>query len=145
MSTYPQSHLKTQERLFIANVAEIHKLDISHQFNDSFTWVKFSGRCHQSPKDVLCQVWLKLAKWFWKRRLFNFVNVFSLFRNYIPLEKGGALHLNKIESPLPKDALCQVWLKLAQWFWKGNIETNMVHTKKGVHFYNVDYAEIMQN
>ena len=48
---------------------------------------------------------------------FNFDNVFSLFRNYLPLEKGGALHLKKLESPLPKDALCQVWLKLAQWFW----------------------------
>ena len=38
----------------------------------------------QSPssKDALCQVWLKLAKRFWRRRFFNFVNVFSLFRNY---------------------------------------------------------------
>ena len=32
-----------------------------------------------SPKDALCQVWLKLAQWFWRRRFFNFVNVFSLF------------------------------------------------------------------
>ena len=47
------------------------------------------------PKDALGQVWLKLAQWFW-RRFFNFVNVFSLFRNYSPLEKGGALHLNKL-------------------------------------------------
>ena len=44
--------------------------------------------------------------------------VFSLFHNYLPLEKGGALHLNKFESPPPKDALCQVWLKLTQWFWR---------------------------
>ena len=29
------------------------------------------------------------------------------------MEKGGVLHLNKLESPSPKDALCQVWLKLA--------------------------------
>ena len=33
-----------------------------------------------------------------------------------------ALHLIILESPLPKDALCQVWLKLAQYFrrrrWK---------------------------
>ena len=42
---------------------------------------------------------------------FNVVNVFSLFNNYLPLEKGGALHLNKLESPLTKDALCQVLLK----------------------------------
>ena len=41
-----------------------------------------------------------------------------LFRNYLPFEKSGALHLIKIESPSPKDALCQVWLKLAQWFWR---------------------------
>ena len=48
--------------------------------------------------------------------------VFLLFRYYIPLEKGVALHLNKLESASPKDALCHVWLKLAQWFlrrrWK---------------------------
>ena len=30
--------------------------------------------------------------------------------------KGVVLHLYKVESPSPKDALCQVWLKLAQWF-----------------------------
>ena len=71
-----------------------------------------------SPKDVLCQVWLKLAKWFWRRRFINFVNVFSLFRNYLPLKRGLALPLNKLESPSLKDALCQVWLKLAQWFWR---------------------------
>ena len=35
-----------------------------------------------------------------------------------PLEKGGALHLNILESPLAKDTLCQVWMKLAQWFWR---------------------------
>ena len=47
----------------------------------------------------------------------NFLNAFSLFRNYLPLEKGRALHLNKLESPWTKDALCQVWLKLALWFF----------------------------
>ena len=69
-----------------------------------------------SPKDALCQIWSKLAQWFCRRRFLNFVNVFSLFRNYLPLEKGGALHLIKLESPSPKDALCQVWSKSAQWF-----------------------------
>ena len=43
--------------------------------------------------------------------------MFSLFCNYLNFEKGVALHLNKLESPLPKDALCQVWLKSAQ-FWR---------------------------
>ena len=66
---------------------------------------------------MLCQVWIKLAQWLW-RRFFNFVNVFSLFQNYLPLEKGRALHLNQFKSPSPKDALCQVWLILAKWFWR---------------------------
>ena len=71
-----------------------------------------------SPKNALWQIWLKLAQWFWSRRFFNFVNVFSLCPNYLLLETGRALHLNKLESPLPKDNLCQVWLKLAWWFWR---------------------------
>ena len=48
----------------------------------------------------------------------KFIYVFSLFSNYHPLEKGRALHLNKLEYPSHKDALCLVWLKLAQWFWR---------------------------
>ena len=70
-----------------------------------------------SSKDALCQVWLNLAQWFW-RRFFNFVNVFSLFHNYLSLEKGWDLHLNKVESLSPKDALCPVKWELAQWFWR---------------------------
>jgi hypothetical protein len=37
---------------------------------------------------------------------------------YLPLERGNPLHLDKLESPLHKDDLCKVWLKLAQWFWR---------------------------
>ena len=71
-----------------------------------------------SPKNALRQLWLKLAQLFWRRWFLNFVNVFSLFPYYLPLKKGGALYLNTLESSSPKDALCQVWLKLAQWFWR---------------------------
>ena len=56
-----------------------------------------------------------------KRFLLNFINVFFLFRNYLPLEKAW-LYLNKLESPSPKDAMCQVWLILVQWFWKRKCE-----------------------
>ena len=51
---------------------------------------------------------------------FNFVNtcICLLFRNYLSFEKGAPLHLNILDFPLPKDALCQVWLKLAQRFWR---------------------------
>ena len=64
---------------------------------------------------------MKLAQWFWTWRFQNFDNVFLLFRNYFHLVIGMAHHLNKPESLSSKDALvevCQVWLKLAQWFWK---------------------------
>ena len=69
------------------------------------------------PKNGLCQVWFKLSQLFFRRSFFfNFANVFSLFRNYLSLEKGNAPHLKKLESPLPKDVLCQAWLKLTHWF-----------------------------
>ena len=42
-----------------------------------------------SPTDAFCQDCLKLAQWFWRRGFLNFVNVFLLFCNYLPLEKGG--------------------------------------------------------
>ena len=58
-----------------------------------------------SPQDALFQVWLKLAQWFWRRTFLNFMNVYLLFRNYLPLEKGMALYLNKLSSASPRDAL----------------------------------------
>ena len=65
------------------------------------------------PKNALCQVWFKLAKRFWRRRFFlNILNRNLLFHYYLPSKKDVALHLNKLESPSPKDALCQVWYKL---------------------------------
>ena len=50
-----------------------------------------------------------------KRRFLKVVNLFLLFPNNLPFGKSVALHLNKLESPSPRDTLCQVWLKLAQW------------------------------
>ena len=46
------------------------------------------------PMDAFCYIWLKLAQWFYRRRYLNFVNVFSLFGNHLPVKKGRALHLN---------------------------------------------------
>jgi hypothetical protein len=67
------------------------------------------------PKDNLCQVWLKLAQWFW-RRFLNDPTPFLHFLDYLPFEDDLALYLNKLESPLPKDDLYQVLLNYAQWF-----------------------------
>ena len=74
----------------------------------------------ESPllKDTLCQVWLKLAKWFSRRRFLKVVYVLSLCGYYLPLEKCIALKLNKFEFPLTKNTLCHAWLKLARRFWR---------------------------
>ena len=55
-----------------------------------------------------------------EKKFQNLVDVFSLFRNYYPLEKGVVLHLYRLESPLSKHGLCQVWLTLVQRFWSSN-------------------------
>ena len=73
-----------------------------------------------TPKYPLCKIWLKLAQWFRRRIFLNFVNVFLLFCNYLPLEKGRALHLNKLVlNSLQPTMLCAkfVW-NWAPWFWR---------------------------
>jgi hypothetical protein len=80
------------------------------------------------PKDDLYQVWLKLACWFWRRRFLKIFSVFLLFCYYLPLEKDNPLHFNNLESPPPKDDLCQVWLKLAQWFWRRSRKCKSLQT-----------------
>ena len=63
----------------------------------------------------LCQLWLSWPSGL-EKIVLNFVNVFLLFHYYLLLEKVVALHLNKTDFPSPKDAMCQVQLKLAQWY-----------------------------
>ena len=46
-----------------------------------------------------------------------FASLFLPFHSGLPLKKGVALHLNKLECHSPRFVLWQVWLKLAQWFW----------------------------
>ena len=69
-----------------------------------------------NPRMICAKFRFDLVKWFLRRRFLKFVNVFLLFHYYLPLKKGVALHLNKLESPSTKGALCQVWLKLSRWF-----------------------------
>ena len=42
-------------------------------------WFLFVKVEYPSLKDVLCQVWLKLALWFWRRRFLKFVNFLLYF------------------------------------------------------------------
>ena len=60
------------------------------------------------PQNDLCQVWLDLAQWFWRRRILNAPIPFLHFCDYLPLEEDLALYLNKPEFPLLKKKLYQV-------------------------------------
>ena len=74
------------------------------------TWIPFT-------KDVLCQVWLKLILWFWRRewKCEKFTTK-TTKRTTTDIFWSEHSFLNKFDSLSPKNALCQVWLKLAQWF-----------------------------
>ena len=69
-----------------------------------------------------------MAKWLW-RRFLNFIKIFCYLVIISPrkgvwpyiwtsLKRIHFKHLNKLEYSSPMNALCQVWLKLAQKFWR---------------------------
>ena len=51
-----------------------------------------------------------MAQWFWRRWFFNFVNVYSLFRNYLPLKRAKPFIWTNLNS-LHQRMLCAkfVW------------------------------------
>jgi hypothetical protein len=73
---------------------------------------------------------LNFVCWFWRRRFSKIFIAFLLFRYYLPLEKGYPFRLNKLESPPPKDDLCQVWFKLALWFWRRSRKCKSLQTDR---------------
>ena len=74
--------------------------------------MSFTQGCFVPSLVEICSVVLE-------KKIFKFrQGIFTLFRNYLPLAKGGALHLSKLEFPSLIDVLCQVLLILAQWLWR---------------------------
>ena len=81
---------------------------------------------YESPKNTLCQIYLKLASWFWRTFLSFGILLLShrykaeilLIRhktviNQSTLGKGcGPLFEKNFNSLSLNNALCQVWLKL---------------------------------
>ena len=73
---------------------------------------------HPLSNDGLCQMLWTLAQWFRRakalvvleKKVFEktLINVFSFTGYCLPLERVVVLHFNKLESPSPRDALCQV-------------------------------------
>jgi hypothetical protein len=71
------------------------------------------------PKDDLYQVWLILAFWFWRRRFFflNFQWIFT-FSLLTTLVEGDFPSFVQFWIPFAQGRFCQLWLKLAQRFWR---------------------------
>ena len=67
-----------------------------------FIWKKLES---SSPKNALCQVWLKMAQWFWRWRFFKSSQCIFAISKLSPLEKGVAFHLNNL-NPLHPRMLC---------------------------------------
>ena len=65
-----------------------------------------------------------------EKKIFLNFQYFLLFCDYLPLEKGNPLYFNNLESPTPKDDLCQVWLKLAQRFWRRSRKCKSLQTDR---------------
>ena len=63
-----------------------------------------------------------------EKKIFKNFQYFLLFRDYLPFEKSNPLGFNNLESPRPKDDLCQVWLKLAQRFWRRSRKCKSLQT-----------------
>ena len=67
-----------------------------------------------SPEDVLRQIWWKLAQFGREEEDFLISSMyFRYFVNISPWKRVGYL-FKKLESPSPKDTLCQVWLKFLE-------------------------------
>ena len=90
-------------------------------------WLREEKAHYWLYENAMVFIWrnLNCAKFGWKwtsgsgeDKFFKFVNLVLLFLYYLPLEKGEAIHLYKVESPSLTDALFYVWLKFAHWFWR---------------------------
>ena len=92
-----------------------------------FIWTNLNTLHPRMPCAKFGWNWLSGSR---EEDFFNFVNVFSPFHDYLPLAKGGALRLNKLESPSPRNTLCQVWLKLAQSFREEDEKVKSLQTDR---------------
>ena len=77
------------------------------------TWIPFTQGCFVPSLVETGQVHGSGEEDFWISWM-----TFRYFLIISPWKYDEALHLNKLETPSPKYELCQVWLKLAQWFWR---------------------------
>ena len=67
-----------------------------------FIWTNLNPRHHR----ILCTYFgWNCPSGSVEEAFLNSVNAFSFYRNYLPLETGVSLHLNKLESASPKECV----------------------------------------
>ena len=85
---------------------------------------------YPSPKAALFKVWLKLAQCFWRIEIFKNLSVcFHYAAIFFPWKiKWSSFEQISITSPIFYAilCLCQVWLKLAQWFWMWRFSVTII-------------------
>ena len=64
-----------------------------------------------------------------EKKIFKFRQCISLFCNYLPLERGGALLLNKLKSPSPRDAFSLRTEALRKFFFDRPESYSATHSK----------------
>ena len=79
----------------------------------SFIWKKLNSL----HKDALYEVWLKCPSCSWEKDSKFRQCIFAILK-YLPLEKGVALHLNKLEFPTPKGAFSKFRLNWPNGSWE---------------------------
>ena len=70
-----------------------------------------------SPKDALCQVWLKRPSRSGEEYFQKFSMYFYYFQIISPLRRVWPFIWTNL-NPFTQNVLFQVWLKLDQWFWR---------------------------
>ena len=80
------------------------------------------GHALQMPNKISEVPFCPVKKRFFQKLQFYYLgqSCFSILL-LSPLEEGVTLHFNKLDSPLRKDTLCQVWLKLTQQFLRRRV------------------------
>jgi hypothetical protein len=63
-----------------------------------------------------------------EKKIFKIFQCIFIVLLLYPLGEGESPSFEKLESPPPKDDLCQVWLKLAQWFWRRSRKCKSLQT-----------------
>ena len=90
---------------------------VAHLINHNIPWrglsPSFTHKLEFPSPKMLCAKFC----WNWPSGSGGYFYILP-FHNYLSFKKGVALHLINLNSPSSKKVLFQVWLSLAQWFWR---------------------------